>query len=104
LPQSKNHALLSNASLSGFVIDMQTGEPLANVMIQCMDILHENATIQQGGDLNSDGLVDMFDLSMFMQRWFDSGRADLDANGIVNLSDFKVIGQMWMSQAAWRIN
>jgi hypothetical protein len=46
----------------------------------------------------------MFDLSMFMQRWFDSGRADLDANGIVNLSDFKVIGQMWMSQAAWRNN
>jgi hypothetical protein len=30
--------------------------------------------------------------------------ADLDADGIVNLSDFKVIGQMWMSQAAWRNN
>ena len=68
------------------------------------DITFDFSGIQQGGDLNGDGLVDMFDLSIFMQKWFDTGRADLDADGIVDLSDFKVIAQMWMSQATWRNN
>lgn len=61
------------------------------------------AGVQQGADLDGDGVVGVGDLYSFAEQWIDAGSGgDLDGDGTVGLADISVLGQMWMMQAVWR--
>jgi hypothetical protein len=48
---------------------------------------------QKPGDLNGDGLVDLFDLSILLSNWDDTNKPqyDLNSNGIVDIFDLSIL-------------
>ena len=57
------------------------------------------------GDFNNDRVVDMADLSTFVQQWLSvpaagAASADFDASGTVDMNDFALIAGNWQTAAA----
>jgi hypothetical protein len=48
---------------------------------------------QKSGDLNGDGLVDLFDLSILLSNWglTNKPQYDINANGIVDIFDLSIL-------------
>jgi hypothetical protein len=49
------------------------------------------------GDINKDGKVDVFDLSMFLSNWLKSGvnTSDLNGDNTVNIFDLSILLAKW---------
>ena len=47
------------------------------------------------GDLNSDGKVNIFDLSIMLRNWNKSGTGDLNSDGKVNIFDLSILLRNW---------
>jgi hypothetical protein len=46
-------------------------------------------------DLNKDGKVNVFDLSILLSHWLQSGTGDIDGNGTVNVFDLSRLLSSW---------
>lgn len=51
--------------------------------------------VSKPADVNQDGKVNVFDLSVLLTQWGKSGTADLDKNGMVNVFDLSVMLSAW---------
>lgn len=48
-----------------------------------------------GSDLNADGKVNVFDLSILLSNWGKSGKGDIDNSGVVNIFDLSKLLTSW---------
>jgi hypothetical protein len=56
----------------------------------------------QPSDLNSDGVVDVIDLSILVSRWGSSdATADINGDGIVDALDLSVLVSNWGAVKFW---
>ena len=55
-----------------------------------------SATTRKTADINGDGKVDIFDLSILLTRWGSSNvAADLNSSGIVDIFDLSILLSRW---------
>ncbi|MCC6681003.1 MAG: hypothetical protein IT445_08890 [Phycisphaeraceae bacterium] len=63
------------------------------------DIWTEGAVIQQPGDANNDGMVNLSDLQILGDNWQSTtatwAEADFTGDGTVNLADLQILGDNW---------
>jgi hypothetical protein len=52
--------------------------------------------IRRAGDVNSDGVVDIFDINLVSVHWGESGpTADANGDGTINIFDINLISAHW---------
>lgn len=64
------------------------------VVVMGYVILHARASALVG-DLNNDGVVNVFDLSILLSQWGSTGTADLNHDGTVNVFDLSILLSNW---------
>lgn len=47
------------------------------------------------GDINGDGKIDVFDLSILLSQWGKAGTGDLNSDGVVNITDLSILLSKW---------
>ncbi|OGY23210.1 MAG: hypothetical protein A2172_02415 [Candidatus Woykebacteria bacterium RBG_13_40_15] len=88
----------TSASAGNYTISTTATNSSAASYSASTSAVYQVTSLTKTGDLNSDGKVDIFDLSILLTRWGSSDTtADLNKNGTVDIFDLSILLSYWGS-------